>query len=121
MFDTPYCKVTYIDEKNAIFCQLKQFCKGDDYRDPFRYGAKLIEKYHPNTWITDTTHGFENEEEDTVWLLEEFVPKMIESSIEKIIFIIKNDSSLMDEILGQKKALEAFFNVELVEKREMIS
>jgi hypothetical protein len=118
MHNTPYCKVEYLQEKNAILCQWKQFCKGDDYREPFRYGAKLIEKYHPNIWITDTTNGFENETEDTLWLLEEFVPKMIESSIEKIIFIIQNDSSLMDEVHDQKKALEAFFEVELVKNME---
>jgi hypothetical protein len=40
---------------------------------------------------------------------------MIDSSIKKIIFIIKNNSSLMDEILGQKKALGEFFEVELVD------
>ena len=118
MYDTSYCKVIYLQEKNAIFCQLKQFCKGDDYRDPFRYGAKLIDKHHPKTWITDTTNGFENEKEDTVWLLEEFVPQMIESSIEKIIFIIKNNSPLMDEIVGQKEALKAFFEVELIENMD---
>jgi len=118
MYDSPYCKVTFLQDKDAILCQWKQFCKGNDYRDPFCYGAKLIEKYRPKVWITDTTHGFENEEPDTLWLLEEFVPKMIESSIEKIIFIIKNDSPLMDEILDQKKALEVFFEVELVEDLE---
>ena len=116
MYNTPYCKVEYLQEKNATLCQWKQFCKGDDYRDPFRYGAKLIEKYHPNIWITDTTNGFENDEVDTQWLLEEFVPKMIESSIGKIIFIIQNGSPLMDEIMGQKKALGEFFEVELVEE-----
>jgi len=115
MYDTPYCKVEYQKDKKAIFCQWREFCKGDDYRNPFIYGAKLIEKYQPTTWITDTTNGFENEEADTVWLLEKFVPKMIESSIEKIIFIIKNDSPLMGEILGQKEALGEFFEVELVE------
>jgi hypothetical protein len=115
MFNTPYCKVKYLQEKNAILCQWKQFCKGDDYREPFHYGAKLIEKYHPNIWITDTTNGFENKEVDTLWLIEEFVPKMIESSIEKIIFVIKNDSPLMGEIVGQKEALGEFFEVVLVE------
>jgi len=120
MYNTQYCKVEYIKEQNAIFCQLKQFCKGDDYRNPFKYGAELIEKHKSTIWITDTTHGFENEEADTVWLLEEFVPKMIESSIEKIIFIIKDDSPLMDEILGQKKTLDIFFEVELVENLEKI-
>jgi hypothetical protein len=116
MHNTSYCKVEYLQEKNAIFCQWKQFCKGDDYRNSFCYGAKLIEKYQPKNWITDTTNGFENEVKDTAWLLEEFVPQMIESSIEKIIFIIQKDSPLMDEILGQKKALEVFFEVELVEE-----
>jgi hypothetical protein len=119
MYNTPYCKVEYLQEKNAILCQWKQFCKGDDYRNPFRYGAKLIEKYHPNIWITDTTHGFENETEDTLWLLDEFVPKMIESSIEKIIFVIKSDSPLMAEIIGQVEPLSKYFEVKLVENMEM--
>jgi len=115
MYNTQYCKIVYQKEKNAIFCQWKQFCKGDEYRNPLRYGAELIEKHKPSTWITDTTNGFESEEADTKWLLNEFIPKMIESSIEKIIFIIKNDSPLMDEILGQKEPLGEFFEVVLVE------
>ena len=115
MYNTPYCKVEYLEDKNTIFCQWKHFCKGDDYRNPLRYGADLIEKYKASTWITDTTNGFESDEADTQWLLNEFMPKMIDSSIEKIIFIIKNDSPLMDEILGQKESLGEFFEVVLVE------
>ena len=115
MYNSPYCKVEYLKEKNAIFCEWKQFCKGDEYRNPLRYGAELIEKHKATIWITDTTNGFESEESDTKWLIEEFMPKMIESSIEKVIFIIKNDSPLMDEILGQKEPLGEFFEVLLVE------
>jgi len=118
MYNTSYCKVEYQKDKNAIFCQWKSFCKGDDYRNPLRYGAELISKYQPKIWITDTTNGFESDEADTKWLLEEFVPKMIDSSIKKIIFIIKNDSPLMDEIRGQEKPLGEFFEVELVESLE---
>jgi len=116
MYNTPYCKVEYLKEKNAIFCEWKQFCKGDDYRNPLIYGAELIEKHKPTTWITDTTNGFENDEADTKWLIEEFMPKIIESSIEKIIFVIESNSPLMSEILGQKVALGEFFEVVLVEK-----
>jgi len=118
MYETQYCKVEYLEDKKAIFCEWKEFCKGDDYRNPLRYGAELIAKYHPKIWIIDTTNGFESEEADTKWLLEEFVPKMIESSVEKIVFIIKNDSPLMDEIKGQEKPLGEFFEVELVESLE---
>ena len=115
MYNTQYCKVEYLKDKNAIFCKWKEFCKNDDYRNPFRYALKEINKNNITTWITDTTNGFENEEADTKWLLEEFMPKMIESSIEKIVFIIKNDSPLMDEIKGQEKPLGEFFEIELVE------
>ena len=115
MYNTKFCKITHLKEKNAILCEWKQKCLGDDYRNPFRYAMKEIEKHNIGTWITDTTNGFENEEADTKWLLEEFVPSMISSSIEKIIFIITDDSPLMEEIWGQTEALSRFFEVQLVE------
>jgi len=88
MYETKFCKVEYLQKHNAIFCQWKQFCKGDDYRNPFEHGLKLINEKHATTWITDTTNGFENESEDTVWLLESFMPQVIESSCDTIVFII---------------------------------
>jgi len=120
MYNTPYCKVAYLEEKNAIFCTWKQFCKEDDYRNPFRYALVEIHKHNITTWIVDTNTGFENEEADTEWLVNELMPKMIESSVEKIIFIIKTDSTLMDEIMGQVDSLGKYFEVELVESLENI-
>ena len=116
MYNTQYCQLKYLKDQNAILCQWKQFCKGDDYRNPFKFSMQEIEKHQISTWITDTTNGFESEEADTKWLLEEFVPNMINSSIKKVIFIIADDSPLMDEIKGQEVALSQFFEVELVEK-----
>jgi len=84
------------------------------------YAKDEIAKYNITTWITDTTHGFKNDDADTKWLLEEFVPMMIESSIEKIIFIIDPDSPLIEEIRGQEVALSEFFEVKLVEDLEGI-
>jgi len=115
MYNTKYYTLQYLKEKNAILLEWKQFCKGEDYRKPFRHGLELIKKHDINTWITDTTHGFENEEADTMWLLQEIMPQFIESSLEKIVFIIADNSPLMGEILGQKEALGAFFKVELVD------
>ncbi len=40
---------------------------------------------------------------------------MISSSIEKVVFIIANDSPLIEEIKAQEVALSEFFEVELVE------
>lgn len=101
---------------NSIF--ETKFCKADDYRNPFVYGLKLIDEKNATVWITDTTNGFENENEDTVWLLESFMPKIIESSCDTIVFIIKEDSPLKDEINGQTKVLSEYFNVKQIEKLE---
>ena len=116
MLNTQYCQIQHLKEKNAILLEWKQFCQGEDYRKPFRYGLELIKKHNITTWITDTTHGFENEEADTVWLLQEIMSQFIESSLKKIVFIIADDSLLMGEILGQKEALGEFFEVELLEE-----
>jgi len=114
MYESSYCKVQYLKTKKAILCEWKQFCKGDDYRKPLLYAKDQIAKYNINMWITDTTYGFESDEADTKWLLEEFVPMMIESSIEKIIFIIVPNSPLMEEIRGQEMALREYFKVKLI-------
>jgi hypothetical protein len=115
MYNTPYCKIQHLKAQNAILCEWKQFCKDDDYRKPLLYAKDEIAKHNITTWIIDTTHGFESDEADTKWLLDEFMPMMIESSIEKIIFIITKDSPLMEEIRGQEVALSEFFEVKLIE------
>ena len=120
MYNTPHCQLQHLKAQNAILCQWKQFCKGDDYREPLKFATHEIEKHQITTWITDTTNGFESDEADTKWLLEEFVPSMISSSIEKVLFIIANDSPLIEEIKAQEVALSSFFEVELVESVDKV-
>ena len=115
MYNTKFCKINHLKEQNSILCEWKQFCKGNDYRNPFWYGLELINKHNISTWIADTTNGFENEEADTEWLLEEFMPLMIESSVKEIIFIMKEYSLLKNEIEGQVEALSEFFEVKIIE------
>jgi hypothetical protein len=47
------------------------------------------------------------------------MPQLIESSIKKIVFVIKNDSPLMNEIVGQVEPLSKYFEVELVGNMEV--
>jgi hypothetical protein len=88
------------------------------YRNPLIFGLKLINIKNPKIWITDATNGFINEEEDTIWLLEYFVPKAIESSIEKIIFIVGDDALLKKEIDSQVKPLSQYFEVEVIQEKQ---
>ena len=119
MYESIFCKVQYLEEKNAILCEWKQFCHGEDYREPFYFALELIKVKQIHTWITDTTNGFENEEVDTQWLLEEYMPQLIQSSVKKIVFIIGKESLLMNEIEEQVQSLKDFFDVELLESLDV--
>ncbi len=120
MFESEFCKVEYLEQYNAVFCQWKKACRADDYRQVFEFGLDLINKKNARVWITDTTNGFENELEDTQWLLENFIPKTINSTCNNIVFIIKNDSPLKTEITEQEKVLSQYFDVQQIENIELI-
>lgn len=112
MFDTKFCKISYLERYDAVFCEWKKFCEKKDYREPLEFGLELINKKNATTWITDTTNGFESNPEDTAWLLEKFIPKTIDSSCKKIVFLIEDDSPLKAEIDAQAEALSKYFEVE---------
>lgn len=120
MYKTEFCEVEYLEDIDAVLCSWKQFCRGEEYRNPLRYGLKLLNEKKCRNWITDTTHGFENEEEDTEWLLSEFIPQTIESSCKNLFFIMTSESHLKDEIEGQAEALRKFFTVHLCENKNEI-
>jgi hypothetical protein len=116
--ETKFCKVTYLEKQNAVLCEWQQFCKGNDYRQPLEFGLNLLLKTGATTWITDTTNGFENESEDTQWLLEEFLPKVLQTNCKKIVFIMEQNSPLQAEIDAQAVALGEYFEVLQVKSLE---
>jgi len=120
VFETEYCKVKYLENQNAVFCQWKQFCNSENYRKPLEFGLKLINEHNASTWITDTTNGFESGPEDTLWLIETFMPKAIDSPCKSIAFIIEEDSPLKEEIEQQSAALSQYFKVQKVDSLEKI-
>ena len=120
MYQTDFCHIEYLKDIDAVLCTWKQFCQGDSYRDPLRYGLALLNEKECQNWITDTTNGFENSPEDTAWLLNEFIPKTIESSCKKLFFIIEPDSPIKDEIESQAEALRKFFTVHLCKNMDAL-
>jgi len=116
MFESEFCKVEYLQNINAVLCTWKKYCEFNDYREPLQNGLKLINKHSATTWITDTSNGFESTSEDNQWLATEFSPQAINSTCKKVVFIIKSDSPLKNEIESQSQLLKQFFEIELVEK-----
>ena len=52
-------------------------------------------------YVEDTRDGFEDEEEDTKWVLDVFTKKAYEAGCKYIFFIIDEDNSLKEELEGQ--------------------
>ena len=119
MYKTEFCEVKYLKKFNSVFCSWKKFCKGDDYKNPLLYGLNILNDEKCETWITDTTNGFENENDESEWLINNFIPQTIDSSCKLIVFILQRNSHLKEEIKGQAEALKKFFEVEICENLEI--
>ena len=115
MYESKFCKVEYLQDIDAVLCSWKEYCEFNDYREPLQYGLKLINENNATTWITDTTNGFQSTPEDNQWLATEFSPQAINNTCKKVVFIIKDDSPLKEEIELHSQLLKQFFEVELVE------
>ena len=71
-----------------------------------------IMKNHNNChYVADTRDGFENENADTEWLFNEWLPKVSSTSCKKIFFIINKDNTLKEELDGQSVELKKLFDV----------
>lgn len=113
MFKSEYCEVELFEEQNAVYCRWKKFCEYDNYREPLKHGLKLIQENKLKNWITYANDGFENNPADTEWLINEFCPRIKNSTCKNIFFIIDPKSELRKEIISQKEALSKDFRVEI--------
>lgn len=102
MYQTEYCKVSYLEEYNVVFVEWKKFCRGEDYRRPLEYALEIIKNNAGCNYVADTRNGFENEPEDTKWVADVFMPTASIYGCRCIYFIIDKENSLKEELEGQE-------------------
>lgn len=111
MSQSEYCHVEYNADLNIVLVTWKKFCMQNEYRTPLLHALDIM-KQHPNcNYAADTRNGFENDESDTKWLLEEFLPQAAKTSCKDIFFIIDRDNTLKEELEGQSVQLGRLFDV----------
>lgn len=111
MYVSEYCEVSYDPGINVALVKWKKFCRRDDYRGPLRYALKVMKSHDGCNYCADTRDGFENEEADTRWVFEYFLPQAAQTSCKKIFFIIDADNTLKEELEGQAAELGKRFEV----------
>ncbi len=113
MYETKFCKISYDEKLNIVLVIWKQFCSGKDYREPLLYALDILINHNGCNFVVDTRDGFENEEGDTQWLLNEFLPKAIKTSCKYVFFIINKDDRLKKELDKQSAVLREYFIVKM--------
>ncbi len=101
-YSSEFCDVEYSARHNVVLVTWKRFCCGEDYRRPLEYALEIIGRYHCD-YAADTRNGFENEDADTSWVAEYFMPKAAELGCKYINFIVDADNSLQGELEGQQR------------------
>ena len=62
-------------------------------------------------YVADTRDGFENEDTDTQWIFNYFLPQTALTTCKAIFFIIDDDHKLKEELEGQASELKKHFSV----------
>jgi hypothetical protein len=111
MYQSEFCNVSHIQDMNVVYVEWKKFCRDKDYREPLLHAINIMEANANCHYVADTRNGFENEEADTQWVFNEFIPLAASAGCNYIFFIINPDNNLKEELEGQSVELKKFFQV----------
>ena len=111
MYSSEFSDVTYLEDLNVVFVKWKKFCCQDDYRSPLLYAIDIMKNHANCHYVADTRDGFENEDEDTQWVFDVFLPQTALTTCKAIFYIIYNDNNPKEELEGQASELKKHFTV----------
>ena len=111
MYLSEYSEVTYLEDLNVVLVKWKKFCCNDDYRKPLLYALDILINHNNCNYVVDTRDGFENEQADTQWLLNVFLPQTTKTTCKAIFFIIDEDNKLKEHLEEQSFELKKLFDV----------
>ena len=111
LYRSQFSDVDYLEDFNVAMVKWKKFCRGDDYRNTLLYALDIMENNAGCHYAADTRQGFENDEADTQWIFDFFLPMAAMSDCKAVFFIIDNDNSLKDELEGQSSEIKKYVNV----------
>jgi hypothetical protein len=111
LYLSEFCDVSYLEDLNVVFVKWKKLCRHDDYRKPLLYAIEIMKSHDNCHYVADTRNGFENEEDDTQWVFNVFLPQTALTTCKVIFFIIDTDNKLKEELEGQSVELRKQFDV----------
>ncbi len=111
IFDSEFCRVSYMQEENIVFLEWKKFCCKDDYRKPTLHALSLLQKFEGSNFLFDARNGFEDEKEDVEWGFNVLLPAMSKTTCKNVVFIMNQVSDIEEEMSMWEKEFKKYFNV----------
>ena len=111
MYRSEFSDVDFLEDLNVVFVKWKKFCRQDDYRNTLLYALDIMKNHTGCHYVADTRDGFENDEADTQWVFDVFLPQAELTTCRAIFFIIDSGNSLKDELEGQSSELGKRFDI----------
>ena len=111
IFDSEFCRVSYMQKEKIVFLEWKKFCCKDDYRNPTLYALDLLKKFEGSNFLFDARNGFEDEKEDVEWGFNVLLPAMSKTTCKNVFFIMNQVSDIEEEMSMWEKEFKKYFNV----------
>jgi aspartate racemase len=96
-FDSVYCNVKYLENKNAVLLTWKKFACFENYRKPTSFALELMKKYPVSSFIIDARNGFEDEKADAQWGFSWLLPEMSRTDCKTVTFVMNEVQDDIEE------------------------
>ncbi len=110
-FDSEFCTVQYVPEKNFVLLRWKKACSFDNYRNPHMIVLDLLAKHPDSNYMVDARNGFEDEKEDVEWGFSYMIPTMAKTDCKKVVFIMHEKNDIEGEMDMWSNEFRKYFEV----------
>lgn len=111
MFESPYCRVTYLEGDKAVYLAWKGFCRGGDYRRPTMYALSLLKECSGSDFIIDARNGFEDDPVDVEWGFKILLPAMGKTGCARCVMIMNEVNDIEGEMDMWTREFKKYFQV----------
>lgn len=108
-FNSEYCTVKYLEDKNVVLLQWKKFSSFENYRKPTTFALQMLKENPNSNFIIDARNGFEDEKEDVEWGFSYLLPEMSKTDCKKVAFIMNQVNDIEDEMDMWSKEFGKYF------------
>ncbi|WP_299826341.1 hypothetical protein [uncultured Pontibacter sp.] len=102
-----FYRVEVHEKPSLLYVHWKCHLEGDILKDKFLMLLKLIDKFKPERWLGNAKATYYTTIQDARWLLEEFIPVLVKSSVLRYARVETANSLLLLDSLNLQEKLRS--------------